>query len=174
MGRGKSAEVDRAAFIEAVRICEEGKTFSNRSALYEAVANKYNEAGGKQPITPSVAYLRIKDWGLEVKTPLGKRGRGSNPNLGKIPKGTRVSKASKFKKDPAIQKSFAELKQIVPERYMPLYERTIKGSRTAAAKLLCLECSGWMSAEVRLCCAYSCPMWAFRGYQSNKPEEVAA
>lgn len=76
-GRGKRAvEVDKKIFLQCVEDAESNGARSNRNDLYAAVSELYNETENVPAnITPSVVLLRIKEWGVKVKTPIGKRGR---------------------------------------------------------------------------------------------------
>lgn len=169
MGRRKK-EVNRNWLIECIRKAEEnGPIESGVVALYQEVAELYNAGNVPEPITHSVVGLRIKDWKLPHQTTLGKRG---NNNLGNIRSGTRSSTAEKFSENSAIVEHFATLRERTPKEFHNLIDQSENGSRTAAVKLNCLECSGFVRKEVRLCqCEGSCSLWAFRPYQSNNDED---
>lgn len=38
------------------------------------------------------------------------------------------------------------------------------GSYPVAIRLKCLDCSGWIYKEAKLCTVTSCPLWAIRRY----------
>ena len=65
--------------------------------------------------------------------------------------------------DPAIAKRAAEM----PRKYRPAYLKAAKGTASprAAIKAFCLECVGWQGAEVDLCTARACPLYAYRPFQ---------
>lgn len=171
--------VDKAVLTSCVKEVEKSGPLANRSALYEAVALEYNRRQKPtKPLTHSVVYLRIVEWKIEVKTPVGKRGRGVRPSDDQIAKmkagrsQVKQSKAEKFAKSNTAQDVFKILRERTPERFMPLVDRMEKGSRSAAVKLHCLQCCGYETKEVRQCTALSCPIWVFRPYQkAEEPEE---
>ena len=49
----------------------------------------------------------------------------------------------------------------VPERYTAM-AAAAKKSRTAAVRLYCLQCSGWVFNEVRDCIIPTCPLYPWR------------
>jgi hypothetical protein len=49
---------------------------------------------------------------------------------------------------------------------LPLVDRVEQGSMTAALKLMCLDCSGWVKPEIRDCVIVECPLFPFRPYQT--------
>lgn len=53
-----------------------------------------------------------------------------------------------------------------PLRHRELAARAVT-SRAAAVKLFCLECVGYVVADVRNCTAPKCPHWLHRPYQSG-------
>lgn len=167
--------VGRAALVAAIQFCETNGPFANRSLLYSCVATQYNHA--EQPrkhITPSIVLLRIRDWGLTVKTPMGKRGRAKGAILSPEHKaamlagrGQRTPKSERFASDPKISAALSALAQRTPERFKGLVDDIRNGSRNAAVKLHCLECSGYQTSEVADCVCVACPLWAFRPYQKG-------
>ena len=52
--------------------------------------------------------------------------------------------------------------EVVPNKYRGLGKKAAAGSRQAAIRLFCLSCVGWDLAEVRLCTATKCPLYAYR------------
>jgi hypothetical protein len=163
-------EVHAVTFRGVVATCDASGSFTNRHALYTEIAAQYNKK--IQPplkeITPSIVALRIKDWGIILKTPMGKKGRTTGFSGG----GKRTSKKEKFS-TPHIQAFFKQLKQRTPTQYHGLVDRAANGSRTAGQKLHCLECSGWSSGELAKC-NIVCSLWPFRQSalrQLGKPQE---
>lgn len=67
--------IDKAKFEQAVRQAEANGPLPNISALTVAVAEIYNAMDGAAAIQPQVVGLRLKEFGLEIKTKKGKRGR---------------------------------------------------------------------------------------------------
>lgn len=56
----------------------------------------------------------------------------------------------------------------VPEKYRGIYEKAMKGkSRGAGVKAACLECCGYVRAEVGLCTDRECPLYPYRPYRSS-------
>lgn len=167
--------VDRAALLAAIAVCETNGPFANRSMLYGCVAVQYNHVEQpRKPITPSIVLLRIRDWHLAVKTPIGKRGRAKGSTMSPEHKaamlagrGQRTPKSERFASDPAIVASLNSLAQRTPERFRGLVDDIRNGSRNAAVKLHCLECSGYQTSEVTDCVCVACPLWAFRPYQKG-------
>ncbi len=51
---------------------------------------------------------------------------------------------------------------------LPLIAKAEKGSLTAVLALNCLDCSGWVRAEVRDCVIVGCPFYPHRPYQKIK------
>ena len=84
--------------------------------------------------------------------------------------------AGLFQENAEIQEAFRHLRATTPERFHPLVDRIVQGSRAAAAKLHCLECCAWETKEVKLCTCTQCALWAFRPYQTvaENGEEDAA
>jgi len=52
----------------------------------------------------------------------------------------------------------------VPDHYRGIAMQA-RRSRAAAVKLFCLECVGYVRAEVTNCAAPQCPLFVFRPYQ---------
>jgi len=176
----KSLFVDRGKFESAIKVAEQSGPLANRSKLYAVVAEIYNKgkAADAPTLTPSVVYLRIGEYKIAVKTPLGKKGRGAMSveqkqhqvalmQAGRSGAG-RVSKAEKFAKDPVAQSAFEDLKKRTPARFQPLVLKVIQGSRTAALKLKCLDCANYQPIEIKLCPCTDCSLWNFRSYQKSK------
>lgn len=67
--------VDRAKLEQAVQTAESNGPISTRSELYKRVSDLYNNDSPPKVITSSVVALRLKDWNISLKTPVGKRGR---------------------------------------------------------------------------------------------------
>lgn len=160
-------EVNRDILNACINEAESSGPLSNRNELFEKVSSLYNFAATQKnlkPIKPGVVYLRVRDWNLPVKTPVGKRGR--QPGV-KIVRGHR---ADRFAQDPSIVNSFnhlrAEVKKNEP-RFLPIVDRIQDGSMKAAVKLHCLECCDYKSAEVAQCTVVSCPLFAFRPYKQK-------
>ena len=59
----------------------------------------------------------------------------------------------------------------VPPLYRDIAQAAPR-SRAAAVKLFCLECVGFVRADVTTCTATRCPLFAWRPYQSASPREI--
>lgn len=86
-----AVKVNREALEDAIKQAESGKTYSTLGELWETVASIYNsnvkssvstDANVKtaKPLTASVVMLRVKEWGIPIKTKPGKKGRGRKAN----------------------------------------------------------------------------------------------
>lgn len=55
----------------------------------------------------------------------------------------------------------------VPVKYRKLYDKAMAGhNRTAALKLNCLQCVGWLKEEVRNCTSRNdCFLWLYRPFR---------
>jgi hypothetical protein len=160
--------VDKELLKSCIKEVESKGPLLNRSILQDEVTKMYNikKTGEFTKITTSIVYLRIKEFGIEVITPSGRKGRsGGVPRTATT--GIHVSKAERFKGNKAIQESFALIRAATPERFQPLVDKLEAGSRAAADKLRCLECCNYTTKEVCLCSVMACPVWAYRPYQSK-------
>ena len=170
--------VDRKALKASILAVESNGPKSNRTALYEEVANHYNAAVNPAKfLTHSVVGLRIKEWKLTVETPVGKRGRSAMTEDQKAAmaagRGNRRGRGEKFAANNAIVSSLNEMEKNTPERFLPIVEKIKAGSMSAAVRLHCLECSGFVTSEVRNCVCTSCALFAFRPYQGAVEVEEA-
>lgn len=69
--------VQKDLLEESIRQCEINGSFTNRSQLWEAVANHYNTTVKPiRKITAAVVYQRVREWDIPVNTQKGKAGRG--------------------------------------------------------------------------------------------------
>lgn len=151
-------QVDKNKLSSIIAQLEVEKTFANRTQLYQEVAAAFNEP----KITPAIIYLRVREWAVPIKTPLGKRGR---PGIvGGIRK---VSRSKRFGADPILKESLQGLIGVTPEAHKNMARRVAKGSMRAAVSLKCLDCSGYVRVEVRECGCRECPLWVFRPYQNK-------
>lgn len=170
--RGRAEQqVDQDLLTQSVRQAEINGPLSNRSALYEKVAEIYNQSVKEEDqILPATAMNRIVKWEILVKTPVGQRGRAKGTALtpehkAKLHAGRR-GKKSRYADWDAMRKK-------TPERYHPLITKVEGGNKRAAIKLHCLECTGYSSKEVHLCTATACVMYSLRPFQKmvEKPLE---
>jgi hypothetical protein len=177
--------VNRQQLVNAIAAAEANGPLTNRQALYGAVAERYNVACGptqsSQWITSSIVLLRIKEWGLSVKTPVGKRGR---PAGCAIPRklddqGNPIPRKRKGRKASETNLNAMREGEFVGEQYKGLLQRIENGSLTARVKANCLTCAGFMRTEIANCGCTGCPLWDVRPYQNGavsdatETEEVA-
>lgn len=59
----------------------------------------------------------------------------------------------------------------IPSNYVSLFERA-QTSRPAAVKFHCLECVGFVRAEVTLCSSPGCALYNHRPYRGKKDGKV--
>ena len=156
----KPFPVDRSKLESAITTAESNGGLPNITLLCQVVAELYNANNPPRVITHSVVGLRIREWGISIKTIKGKRGRVSDSptNSDCKPKGNRLSES-------VLQ----TLHRDVPLRFHPVIGRLNEGSRSAAVKLKCLECSGWQTSEVAKCVCPDCPLFSFRPYKRIAP-----
>jgi len=171
----KPIEVDKAAFIAAVEEAEKNGPLKNLQELQERVADIYNQ-NHAPTITKGVVYLRLKEFGVEHQTKAGKRGGGDGSHLRSGKRGPRTSREEKFNANQGIQASFERMEVVLRsdgmlERYGSLLDKMKKGSMASAVKLNCLECSAYVTSEVKHCACSQCPLWPFRPYQYQVEEK---
>ena len=162
--KGREATpVDRDRLLKAVAEIEKHGPLSKRSELYDAVAARYNE-GADQPITSSVVDLRLGKWAVPLKTPKARSVTGGTDG-----KAVRKRKLRVLNRDDN-QKGMTYLLEVnkVSKLYLPLVDKVMRGSRSAAVKLNCLACCGFNKREVRLCSDSACPMHQFRPFQRKE------
>lgn len=109
MGRKKRV-VNKADLESLLRKLESEREYQNRSELYKAVCE--TEWGRGLKLSPSVVYLRVNEFNLDLKTPIGKRG---NMNLGSV---TRTRK-QKVAPDKVVKALTKELKYLGVENLVP-------------------------------------------------------
>lgn len=149
-------KVDKEKFVQSVQEAEKDGPLENRHQLYSRVADLYNaKIGMDMPqISFSVASLRISEYALEIKTPLGKKGKPkpkefSSELTAPIPNGFDISK----------------LKPAFSKKYHSLIDNLGNGCVKSAIFLKCLECMGENEIEITECECQDCPNWHFRPFQ---------
>jgi len=167
--------VHQPTLTESIGHAEKDGPLKNLGELWQAAAKIYNlrinNVGLEYPeITHSVVMLRANEWKLPRITVAGKKGRGAMTaeqkaamQAGRV--ANRRSKSEKFAENPEIVSAFEQIRARTPERFLPVLDQAENGSRTAAVKLHCLECSCWQTSEVRKCNVMHCALWPFRPYQ---------
>jgi len=176
--RGKKAiPVNRHILTQAIKDAEKDGPLNNQKAVWEAAAVLYNaRCNPEKPLSHSIVGLRAKTWKIEIQTLSGKGRRGPMSEEHKAAfiaaRGKRVKKGDKFQQSEVAQQALALLEKEVPTRWSTLVCSARNGSRTAAMKLKCLECSAYQTAEIRKCPIMACPLWLFRPYQGSlEPDE---
>lgn len=167
-----AVNVNRQLLVSSINEAEKEGPLSNRITLANKVAEIYNTKVSTNFITHSIVTLRIKEWNLSVKTPVGKRGRTTGSQLTEEQKtamknGRKGGRAAKFKNNTDILQSFDAMYTKFDKTYHPLVDRAKNGSLKAAVKLHCLDCSNFQSNEIKNCVCNQCPLYPFRPYQSQ-------
>lgn len=170
--------VDKTLLQAAIDKAEANGPLTNQNALWQKTAELYNANPGAKPITFSVVYLRFNQFDLTCKTPKGKKGRTSmsqeqkdSMQAGRVAKGPRSSKVKKLAGTDDYRKHIERLREATPERFRPLIDRIEKGSKSAASKLMCIQCMGFRTSDIHACQGFSCPMFLFRPYQRDGQAE---
>lgn len=145
MGR-KAIDIPKHVLSEALIKAETEKTWPNHNQLFQHLAEQFNCA-------PIIVRNRIQAFGLEIKTPKGKKGRQAGTTIAGVPR-TRKGKANDYK----IALGMVFNRDGMEARV----NKASKGSLKSAVALKCFECSGFQKKEVRLCTCVSCPLWAYR------------
>lgn len=159
-------EIDKAAFQKVVNDLEAAQSFENPSLLWKAVeATAWAKGLQPRPLTAAIAYTRAKELGIVYKAKPGKKGRVAGFSR---PAGPRVPRAEKLKK---FSESFVRMRLETPERWHNLIDRAENGSKTAAIKLNCLNCSCFEPKEVKLCPCINCPLYPIRPYQGKEEDD---
>lgn len=152
----RKIEVSKVELAGVIGDIESEQVFSTRNDLANAVS-------AKMDISPSIVLLRIKEFGLQPKTPKGKRGRQPGVKLSKDQK--RAMQAGRSKKKnfdvSAMRKNF-------PASYKGLLDKVSAGSYAATVKGKCLDCVQFQKSEITNCTCVSCPLWHVRPYQKKK------
>lgn len=167
--------VNRQRLAQAIADAEAEGPLTNRQTLYAAVCERYNVACGvgasREWITPSIVLLRIQEWGMTVKTPIGKRGR---PAGSKIPQkldenGQPIArKRRQGRKASAANLNAMREGEFSSASFDGLLAKIANGSLTARIKANCLACAGFDRSEIKHCGVTSCPLWDVRPFQTPK------
>lgn len=159
MTRGrKKLSLTREVLQVVVDELEAKQSFSSLAMLWKAVAEtEWAKSLEPRPLTAQVAMLRAKELGVVVKTVAGKIGKGRAP-------GGVASDKKKFSLPVLVEQTAS---RETPSKYKDLLAKAQAGSRKAALKLKCLECSNWQPSEVAYCPILGCPLWQFRPYQRS-------
>lgn len=156
-----------------IQECEAKKPYTARSALYEDVSSAYNlenrvNSTGLKDINQQLVYLRVKELNIDLKTPVGKRGRAAGCVINN---GVRIPRSQKLAGSKEAQNAFAalrkEMKQNEGKRFLPLVTKMEGGSLKAATKAMCLSCANYDPKEVAMCEILSCPLYSYRPYKGK-------
>jgi hypothetical protein len=162
MGR-KSVEVDRNILSKIIEELEQNEKFENQSKLYTRVAEEYTKKTGTA-ITSSVIYLRIKKFGIVIKTEKAKL----DPSRFRERLSNTVSTGEDCIK-PKAKQTVAQLLEFADEKEKKKWEKlaksVLRGSRKAAIKFNCISCANFQTTEVKNCEINTCPFYLFRPYQ---------
>jgi hypothetical protein len=159
MSRGrKPIPVTALDLQNTISQIEQGGAFASRSALWDAVAN--TDWAKSIGLTAQVAMLKAKSFALQIKTPVGRRGR--LPGQGPV---NVTGKRTKRKRIPLDM--VPTLKRMFNESLHSRIDRAAAGSLKAAVALMCVDCSGGSKKEVSLCGIRTCPLWGFRPFQGD-------
>lgn len=174
MGRA-GIVIDETELRNVLFKAEKENKFNSRSELFEFVCTMdwsqrlKDSLGRPASLSPPVLYQRIKQFGIDLQTPMGKRGR-SNIHESANP-ADRKSRCEKFANSPAVQEAHVKLTEYMPNSYSNLVNRVKRGSAVAAIKLKCLDCANFQPKEIKYCPITDCPLWAFRPYRTGEGEE---
>lgn len=167
-------EVNKDELQKVINELESKETFNNLSTLYKAVENtEWAKSQQPKPLTASVVYLRIREFGIVCKTQPGKRLGGDKPTDQVTEQVTEP--LVPHKKMAAFGETFSKMRKFVPSRFLPLIDRAEKGSKVACIKLKCLDCSGYDVKEIKYCVVDACSLFPIRPYQvkeDDSEEEV--
>lgn len=173
-------EINECMLKRIIQQCEAAKPYTARSALYEDVSSAYNlenrvNSTGLKDINQQLVYLRVKELNIDLKTPVGKRGRSAGCVINT---GIKVPRADKIAKDKGAQVVLANLRKELKTKYindnkdnsrfLPLVTKIEQGSMKAAIKLMCLQCSDYDTKEVAMCQCTTCPLHILRPYKNKQ------
>ncbi len=133
--------VDKRELQEAIDKLEAGGIFDNRTLLWVAL-EQTDFAKNTQPraLKAQTAMLLAKKLGVDIKTPMGKRGSGEHLALAR------------------------EKRSANPER-----KKAKRFSLKKAIRDKCMDCSCQQREEVRHCTVVLCPLYPVRPFQSHVP-----
>ena len=75
-----TVKIKQATFSQAIRNCEERRSFANLGDLWAAVVQEYKILTN-DVLTPSVVALRVKEWNIPIKTVNGRNKAASIDKL---------------------------------------------------------------------------------------------
>lgn len=162
----KAVPIDQQKLETIIKKLEEDSAFSTQSELFRVAAGEYTKQYGFK-ITPSLVYLRVRQWNIQLKTSKSK----AEPwkHVKSLPVEEDIEPV--IEKAQTLDEILANATPKEKLKYKKLAKRALKGSRIAAIKLHCLDCAAFDRKEVAHCLVKSCPLWLFRPYQSTIEEE---
>jgi len=159
----KPIEYDKTAIQASIRELEKNGPLRNRSELWAALATRH-----------SVSVATIAKWanGLEIQTPLGRRG-GEGGDFGRS-KGIKP-RAAKTRKGMSEAAGLYILNNLpsyttdqVRAKVNLLVNKAQAGSAKAALQLRCLDCVNYQTEEMRECGQEnSCSLYHLRPYKGK-------
>jgi hypothetical protein len=171
-----SLKVNKEQLQKIVTELESKTTFRNHTELWKAVCEtEWAKNLKPKPLTPSVAYLRAKEFKIAIITKPGRIRHSQDDSILNykhdadlavldIPEGKSLDKAafSKF--------LIRSVPQTHYRRYKKLVEKVSKGFKAPAIKLKCITCSDFNVGEVKHCQVFECPLYMVRPFQKGKVE----
>lgn len=164
MSKGKKPiQVDKVELSQLLNDLEIKNVYKNRSELWKAVEDSdFAKQCVPRPLTAQVAMMLANKFGIEPRTPKGKKGR--SPGEG-MPPGTVPGNQKKELSEEVLK----ALQDIIPnekkQAYSSLMEKVKKRSLKSLIRLKCLDCSNHQRNEVKYCPVDNCPLHCVRPYQ---------
>lgn len=146
-------EIDKSDLVAVINRLESVNKFNNRSQLLKAVADEMN-------ISTGLVMLRIKEFSIEPKTPIGKRGRAK----GSVISDSQKKAMQEGRKKAKVAINVSEVRRNFPDSYNGLINKLETGSLKAAIKAKCLDCCNFDVKEIKNCQCVACPLYSFRPY----------
>lgn len=156
----KPLNIDRLCLEQILAKLETTKSYPNRNTLYKDASSEYYSARSVK-LSPATIYLRVKEWGTILTTPVGKRGRakGSAP----VPRGDRGKKLKGNKSLVLLRTRWTKDKDAKP--FLKLLDKVEGGSLKAFIKANCIDCANFQREEVKNCQVHDCVFHSIRPYQ---------
>lgn len=156
MGRA-AINVNKEKLQEVINAAESNGIFTTRGALWKEVEK--SDYAKSIRLKASMAAVRAKELGCEIKTPLGKRGAALRSFKAAGIKTHRVRRTISLE---VVEK----IRRAVPEKYHKKVDKLAVGSLKNAVFIKCMDCSGYVMREVAQCPVDSCSLHPYRPYQT--------
>jgi isocitrate dehydrogenase len=140
----KVSRVSREALLQAVQQATSTKSYTHRMGLVAAVAAILRKTTPELLVVDVADAVKHYELSLPLATTTRKQQRAANAER---------------------RLHLARLYATTPVKYHRLVERIGQGSRAAATKLHCLQCTCFCVAEIRHCGIMDCGNWDFRPFQ---------